>query len=115
MEKRRKKFHRAIQGQILKGPDKERQQDMPSHKTQLSIETSHLTEAITEISLLMEDANRAKKQDSLAKLKEKEETEWNKLPELLQVVILGLQARYVDDMDEDTMEDIVIPDRPSKK
>ena len=40
--------------------------------------------------------------------------DWNKLPELSQKVILGMQAWYAEDIDEDTTEDIVIPDRPSE-
>ena len=94
--------------------DNKRQQERPFQETQLSLATSQITEVIMAISILMEDSNREKKRDSLTKSKEKEEAEWNKLPILSQKVIIGMQARYADNMDKDTTEDIVVPDRPSK-
>ena len=60
----------------------------------------------------IEDANRTKKRDNVSRTKEKEEAVWNKLLDLSQNVILGMQARYASDMDEDT-EGIMIPEKPS--
>ena len=110
-ETKSKRLHKILQTTILKRLYIKYQQIQES---QSSVVISQLTEAITAISLFIEDVNGAKTQDSLTKSKEKEESKWKKLPELSQKVILGMQARYADDMDKDRTDDIVIPDRPSE-
>ena len=71
-EKRCEQFHKALQDE---GTRKQEFNGMQLCKTRLSIITSQLIDAITAISLSMEDANKANKRDSLMKSKEKEEEE----------------------------------------
>ena len=89
--------------------------DLPSQGGQVesSFASSQLTKAITATSLLMEDATKAKRKEKQSKSKEKEEADWNKLPLLSQQVIRGLQVRLTDDLDEDKLEDVVVPDGPN--
>ena len=54
--------------------------------------SSQLTEAITAMSLSMEDVTKAKRTEKQSKSKEKEEEDWKKIPLLSQHVIRGLQA-----------------------
>ena len=79
-----------------------------------SFASSQLTEAITAMSLSMEDATKAKQKEKQSKSKEKEQADWNKLPLLSQHVIRGLQARFADDLDDDELEDVVVPDGPNR-
>ena len=66
------------------------------------------------MSLSVEDATKAKQKEKQSKSKEKEQADWNKLPLLSQHVIRGLQARFADDLDEDELEDVVVPDGPNR-
>lgn len=79
-----------------------------------SLVSSQLTEAITAMSLSMEDATKAKRREKQSKTKEKEEADWNKLPLLSQHVIRGLQACFAEDLDEDELEDVAVPDGPNE-
>ena len=56
-----KRLHRTLKNTISSSPDNVTQQEKANQEQHLSVMTSQLTESITAISLLMDNANRAKK------------------------------------------------------